>query len=97
MRLSKKSILALVTLSLAGIAIVGRLFLGQQPRRGFGIYLSESDELVLSDEDILWYNKTSHEIRLTAAGVEKIKALRVPLTGSPFVIKIDGKKIYSGS
>ncbi|MEM2931099.1 MAG: hypothetical protein QW797_09625 [Thermoproteota archaeon] len=89
--------MAVAVLSLAGVTIVGQLFFSQQPQRGFGIYLSESDELVISDEDIVWYNKTSHEIRLTAGGVEKIKALRVPVTGIPFVIKIDGKKIYDGS
>ncbi|MBS7648457.1 MAG: hypothetical protein QXK89_02280 [Candidatus Bathyarchaeia archaeon] len=97
MRLSKKKVvLSVIVLLLAGISIVGWLFLSQQPQEGFGIYL-ESNKLVISDEDIVSYNKTSHEIKLTARGVEKIKALKVPMTGSPFVIKINGKEIYNGS
>jgi len=97
MRLSKKSILGVIVLLLAGIAIVGWLFLSHQLQGGFGIYLLDSNKLVISDEDIVSYNKTSHEIKLTAGGVEKIKALKVPMTGSPFVIKINGKEIYNGS
>ncbi|MEM2122673.1 MAG: hypothetical protein QXE79_03455 [Candidatus Bathyarchaeia archaeon] len=97
MRSGKKMVLGIIVLLLAGIAIVGWLFLSQQPQEGFGIYLSESNKLVISDKDIVSYNKTSHEIKLTAGGVEKIKALKVPMTGSPFVIKINGKEIYNGS
>lgn len=96
MRLGRRPVLAIAVLTLAGAAVAGWLFLSQQPK-GFGIYLSESNELVVSDEDVVWYNKTSHEIRLTAGGVEKIRALRVPVAGIPFVIKIDGKEIYAGS
>lgn len=40
----------------------------------FGIYL-ENDDLVISDKDILWYNKASHEIKLTEEGVKKLKKL----------------------
>ncbi|MEM3602002.1 MAG: hypothetical protein QXN87_04945 [Candidatus Bathyarchaeia archaeon] len=97
MRVGKRSIFAIIVFLLAGIAIVGWLFFSQQPQRGFGIYLTEGNELVISDEDIVSYNKTSHEIRLTLGGVEKIKALKVPVTGSSFVIKIDGREIYAGS
>ncbi|MEM2103963.1 MAG: hypothetical protein QW717_03630 [Candidatus Bathyarchaeia archaeon] len=97
MRFGKKLILAVILLLLAGIAAVAWFFFTQQPRRGFGIYLAWSNELVISDEDIVSYNRTSHEIRLTVGGVEKIKALKVPVTGIPFVIKINGREIYAGS
>jgi len=97
MRLSKKSVSGVIVLLLAGIAIVGWLFLSHQLQGGFGIYLSESNKLVISDEDIVFYNRTSHEIKLTAGGVEKIKALEVPLIGSPFVVKINEEEIYNGS
>ena len=81
----------------AGIAIIGWLFLSHQLPGGFGIYLLDSNKLVISDEDIVFYNKTSHEIKLTAGVVEKIKALKVPVSGIPFVIKVNGKEIYDGS
>lgn len=66
-------------------------------KEGFGIYLLENDELVLSEEDIISYNETSHEIKLNEEGVKKIKTLNVPISGIPFVIKINGKKMYNGA
>ncbi len=82
------------------VAVLGWSILSQQLqvlKESFGIYLLESNELVISDEDIVWYNKTSHEIELTEGGVEKIEALHVSLYGSPFVVKINGEEIYNGS
>ena len=64
---------------------------------GFGIYLKESGELVISDLDIIYYNKTSHEIKLTDAGVAKIEGLQVPLNGTGFVVKVEGRGIYRGA
>jgi len=64
---------------------------------GFGIYLLESGELVISDLEIVSYNKTSHEIKLTDAGVEKIEGLQMPLNGAGFVIKVEGEEIYCGA
>lgn len=99
MRLSKKSLLSVIFLLVTGITVAGWLFHSHRLQEGFGIYLLDGNKLVISDEDIISYNKTSHEIKLTARGVEKIKslALEVPVTGSPFVIKINGKEIYEGS
>jgi hypothetical protein len=65
--------------------------------KGFDIYLLESDELVISEHEIIYYNKTSHEIKLTDTGVEKIEALQVPMNGAGFVIKVKGKEIYQGA
>jgi hypothetical protein len=65
--------------------------------KGFQIYLLEDNELVLSDNDILWYNKTSHDLKLTETGINKIEALQVPLTGSLFVVMINQEKLYNGS
>lgn len=62
----------------------------------FGIYLSENDELVISDNDIIWYYKFSHEIKLTGEGVKKIAALRVSVYGEPFAAKMDNRVIYTG-
>ncbi|MCX6658925.1 MAG: hypothetical protein NTX81_00885, partial [Candidatus Bathyarchaeota archaeon] len=57
----------------------------------------ENNKLVISDEDIVWYSRATHEIRLTELGVGKIEGLQVSVFGSPFVIKINGEKIYNGS
>jgi hypothetical protein len=65
---------------------------------GFGIYLLDTDEVIVSDEDIISYMKSSHEVKLTEEGAKKIEklSLTVPLNGTRFVIKINGKAIYSG-
>jgi hypothetical protein len=91
----------LMVLVLAGIicVIIGFIMSNQLQisKEGFGIYLLENDELVISDKEIISYNKTSHEIKLKEEGVKKIKALRVPVSGRPFVIKLNCKEIYNGA
>lgn len=99
MRLGKKSILALAAIGvvLAGIAAFGLSLINQKPQGRFGIYLLQNNQPVISDEDIVWYNKTSHEMKLTEAGLGKLQALTIPVRGLPFVIKLDGKEVYNGS
>jgi hypothetical protein len=63
----------------------------------FGIYLLENNELVISDNEIVWYDKTSYQIKMTEEGVKKISSLEVSVTGNPFVARIDGQEIYTGS
>ena len=63
----------------------------------FGIYLLENDELIISDNDIISYNKTSQVIKLTEVGANKIQNLKVEMKGKPFVIKFDGREMYNGS
>jgi len=75
-------------------------FLNVQPAVSdseFGIYLLKNDELIISDEDIIWYYKNSHEIELTDEALRKIQALEVGVCGEPFVIKLGDKEIYNGS
>ena len=76
------------------------LMLYSQPQMngGFGIYLLDDDELVISDGDIIAYNKSSHEIKLTEEGTRKIEelSLRVPLNGTRFVMKIKDEDVYDG-
>ena len=57
----------------------------------------ENNELVISDNEIVWYDKTSYQIKLTEEGVKRISLLEVSVTGSPFVARIDGEEIYTGS
>ena len=65
---------------------------------GFGIYLLDTDEVVVSDEDIVYYTKASHEVKLTEEGAKKIEklSLTVPLNGTKFMIKINGKRFMAG-
>jgi hypothetical protein len=63
----------------------------------FGIYLLESNELFISDNEIVWYDKTSFQFKLTEEGTKKISSLEVPVAGSLFAARIDGEEIYTGS
>jgi hypothetical protein len=99
MRLSKKSICVVFVISLlfTGVFVLGLFFLEQEPQGSFGIYLSGNNQLVISDRNIVWYNWASHEIKLTDEGLGKVEALKVPVSGTPFMIKLNGKEIYNGS
>ena len=72
---------------------------------GFGIYLADSHELVLSDEHIGAYYWDSHTIELNEAGIEKwnsyvtivdIPRLDAKFYREDFVVKIEGEEIYRG-
>lgn len=97
----KKIIKTTLVILVIAVVVVTGIFYFTNHLRGsterFGIYLLKNDELVISDEEIMWYDKNSYEIKLTDEGAKKIEALKVPVTGSPFVIKINGKEIYDGS
>ncbi len=93
---------SLVILIIAVLAVVGGFYFTNQLRTSserFGIYLLKNNELVISDNEIIWYNKSSHEIKLTDEGVKKIQALNVVsvIYGEPFVLKIGDQEIYNGS
>jgi hypothetical protein len=82
--------------AIVGFAVAGYFLLSHQSQGCFGIYLIENNKLVISDEDIVWYNRTSHEIRLTELGVKNIEGLQVSVYGNPFAAKIGGVQIYNG-
>jgi hypothetical protein len=64
---------------------------------GFRIYLSENNALVISDSDILSYNRTSQEMTLTPESSEKVGKMGDNLYSfTGFVIRIDGEEIYRG-
>jgi hypothetical protein len=75
---------------------------------GFGIYLVDSGELVLSDHDIKAYRQTSSTIdtiELTKRGIERwntfqtytgIPKLDKTLFGRDFVVKLEGEEMYRG-
>ena len=93
---------ALVILVLAVIIVTGTLYFNSQlrgPTERFGIYLLKNNELVISDEDVMWYDKDSYELKLTDEGIKKIQTLKVEsvIHGEPFIVKIGDQEIYNGS
>jgi len=66
-------VLALFVMLIGVVAIIGGFILSNQlpSAKGFGIYLSENNQLVISDKDIIFYNWTSHQIRLNVDGMDR--------------------------
>lgn len=65
---------------------------------GFGIFLKDNNEFVISEKDIIAYNRSSHEIILTDEGIGRIEnlSLSVPMDGIPFVLRVNGEDLYWG-
>ena len=86
-------ILFLSIVIIGGWFILNDLYLSSSGE--FGLYLVENGELIVSDRDILSYNKTNHEIKLTKGGVERFQGL--DLYQRTFVIKLKGEEMYEGA
>ena len=93
----KISSVILISAALAaamGLYLVSQLGVSDEK---FGIYLLKNNEQVISDNDIVWYDKTSYKIKLTDETVQRISSLEVPVTGIPFMARIGSQEIYNGS
>ncbi len=82
-------------------------------QEGFAIYLTRddipasqmealshvelADEPVISTDDIISYDKDTHEIELTADAYERVQALKIPTSGKSFVVCVDKGPIYWGA
>lgn len=100
MIMKQKKIISIEICCIILILVVTWFFINnssQISKEKFGIYLFENNELVVSDKDILSYNKTSHIIKLTEDGANKINNLFVGVYGKPFVMILNGKEMYNGS
>jgi hypothetical protein len=102
----KSAIPFLSVLTRAAVAVIA-MTLACSPARTthstFGIYLVDTGELVLSDQDMAAYVRATHEIKLNESGIAKwnsqIQCSRLPggLYQKDFAVRIDGKEIYRGT
>lgn len=77
---------------------IGSWHSGAPEVKRFRIHLLSSGDLIISDDDIVSYNQTSHEIVLEKTGVARIGELGlIPVNGTGFVVMVDGEAIYSGA
>lgn len=60
-------------------------------------HLELEDTPLLAGDDFVSYARETHEIDLTASGVEAIRGLVVPVNGKSFAVCVDGRPIYSGA
>jgi len=93
--MKQRKVLSLLLLIIGAIAVGGFLLSRFQSSNEFGIYLAETNELVISDRDVVSYNSTSHQIKLNDEGVERVKTM--DLYHKTFVAKLSGKELYNGS
>ena len=72
---------------------------------GFGIYLADSGEIVLSLEQIKAYHSLDYSLELTPQGIEKWNSFRISATvpklaqslyQRDFMLKIDGNEVCRG-
>ena len=80
---------------------------------GFAIYLTRqdipvatmpvlshvelADEPIISTDDIISYQKETHEIKLTSDAYERLAELDVPVQGKAFLVCVDRSPIYWGA
>lgn len=67
----------------------------QTPQQSFGIYLVDTGELMISNQDIKSYNTSTHEIELNSEGMERWNSF-FSLDNKQFAVKINGEEIYLG-
>ena len=88
------SIMAIAVLSVLMLFAVSDWY--HMSKQGFGIYLVKSNRLIIADNDITSYTWSSHTLKLTEDGAKRIRELSVPVSGEPFVLKVNGQEMYSG-
>jgi hypothetical protein len=80
---------------------------------GFAIYLTRdnippsqmealshieiANQPIISEDDIIYYNSQTYELKLTSAAFQRVSELEVPTTGTSFVICVDKGPIYWGA
>ncbi len=100
---SKRNAFFLITAVLLSIFISSSCNVGHE--EGFGIYLADSGELVLSEGDIKAFHTTDNTFELNENGINKwnsyqhyqtIPKLADSLFSQEFVLKIEGQEICRG-
>jgi hypothetical protein len=109
----KKPFLVMLSASLLLISLIISGCASQQTSEGFAIYLTKddisvsqmpmlshvdiADTPVVSINDIITYNRETHEIELTAEAYERVMSQQVPTSGKSFVVCVDKAPIYWGA
>ena len=60
-------------------------------------YIGLDDNPLISCDDIISYNVSNYEIKLTHTAYKRISDLQVPVSGKAFVVCVDKQIIYTGA
>jgi hypothetical protein len=98
---------------IAAVLLIPLCFNSCNAQEGFAIYLTRddvpvsqmealshveiADEPVISTDDIISYDKETHEIELATDAYERVQALKVPTSGKSFLVCVDRTPIYWGA
>jgi hypothetical protein len=109
----KKILLPLISASLLFITLALNGCASQTTSEGFAIYLTKDNIAVsdmeklshidlaatplISTDDIVAYDRNTHEIELTNEACQRVKQLQVPVRGTAFVACVDKQPIYWGA
>jgi len=53
-------------------------------------------EVLLTDDEIMGYDRDEHAILVTSEAWERLQVMRVPVNGVPFAVCLEGEAIYAG-
>jgi len=104
---------ALIAVLIASMLLIPLAFYSCTSPEGFAIYLTRddtpvsempalshvdiADEPIISADDIISYSKNTHEIELTAEAYQRVTELKVPTSGTAFLVCVDKAPIYWGA
>ena len=55
------------------------------------------DAPVITTDDIVFYEKETHSMKLAPSAYERLMQMGVPVNGRPFVVCLDGEPVYAGA
>jgi len=80
-----------------GIYLVDEVITAQEMLQADVGELGLEETPIISLDDIVAYDATTHEIQLTDSAYERIGGLEVPVQGLPFVVCAGSERIYGGA
>jgi hypothetical protein len=98
---------------IASLLLISLTLSGCASPKGFSIYLTRENtpvselpalsqielasQPIIAIDDIISYNRETHEIELTADAYERVNKLNIPTSGMAFVACVDSQPIYWGA
>jgi hypothetical protein len=112
MSLSRR-LAALSLLTAATVVLLAAGCAAPRADEGFAIYLTRdnvspsqmemlshvelADEPIISMDDVISYDASTHEMTLTGEAIKRIEELHVPTSGTSFMVCVDGGPVYWGA
>ena len=79
------------------------IYLAEQSIEAVQLLQMDVDSIPLEDapvvtmDDIVFYEKETHSMKLAPSAYERLMQMGVPVNGRPFVVCLDGEPVYAGA